>query len=189
MPYEQRELTEPAIGFSIDKRVVSIPTPIMMFEINTTSNYRIEINFAIKEYLYKRLDSLTYTLQAIDNKTLASGSLPLMNGEIQNKGKLRHNSLTDSIYVAVSNGKAKTTYFDSIVFYSGVKEYIVTLPRILLQKHKQDLKGDFVIYATDINNKTKQITLKNIFLEYYEPRIITFWTRYHDPHTSARNGQ
>ena len=141
------EPTKPFIEINLQKSIIWLPLPIIMWEVSTTKGYLLDIDFHTKNREYKQLDSVSYRIQKSDKQVLAAGILPIINGYISKR------SYSPDVYRA----------------------QCMTQPLILLGNQHQELTGTFVIYATDINNQKVLIPIEDINLHYFKGRIISFF--------------
>ncbi|RSK42496.1 hypothetical protein [Hymenobacter perfusus] len=143
--------SDPYVGFieiNLLKEVIWIPTPIIMTEVNCSRNYLLDIDFHTEtKNEYRKLDSIRYSIITSDNRIVNEGVLPIKNGELSIR------SYSPGIY------RAQCT----------------TEPSIHLGKQKQALNGTFTIYATDINGQPKAVHVTDVILNYYKPRIMSFF--------------
>ncbi|MBG8552239.1 hypothetical protein [Hymenobacter guriensis] len=136
------------IEINLLKEVIWVPTPIIATEVNSSPDYLLDIDFHTEtKNEYHKLDSIRYKIIASDNRTINEGVLPIKNGELSIR------SYSPGIY------RAQCT----------------TKPSIRLGKQKQALNGTFTIYATGSNGQPKSIYINNIILNYYKPKIISFF--------------
>lgn len=102
-------------------------------KIKYTKNYVLTIDFYTKDVQYKRLDSIRYDISDEEKQAIASGTLPVLNGELSRR-----------LY-SPNVHRAQCT----------------TQPDIVLGKQDGDLVGNFIIYATDLNNQPVSIAMNN----------------------------
>ncbi|MBD2715663.1 hypothetical protein KBK19_11505 [Microvirga sp. STR05] len=141
----------PYVGFieiNLLKEVLWLPTPIIMTEVNCSRNYLLDIDFHTEERnVYNSLDSIRYSISSPNNRIIDAGVLPIKNGRFSIR------SYSPGIY------RAQCT----------------TEPGIRLGKQKQELNGTFTIYATDSSGRAKSIYISNASLNYYKPKIMSFF--------------
>lgn len=151
------EPNSPFIRMALRKSTFALPLPIMMWEVSNSKGYLLDIDFHTKVAQYKRLDSISYSIQSVDRKILAVGTLPIL------KGVLSWPTYTpDTLRPDFPKG----------VHYSPVHRTICsTKPLIKLGNQRQELIGSFVLYATDVNNQQVLIQKDAVALHYYKARI------------------
>ncbi|NVO86407.1 hypothetical protein [Hymenobacter terrestris] len=141
------EPTAPFIEINLEKPVIWLPLPLVLWEISTAKNYLLDIDFHTKNIEYQRLDSIGYRIQNADKQLLASGILPIVNGELSER--------------SYSPGRHRAQ--------------CTTRPLIVLGHQHQALTGSFVIYATDVNNRKALIPVEDVALHYFKARIGSFF--------------
>lgn len=97
------------------------------------NNYVLRIDFHTKEVEYKRLDSICYEISDERKRAIASGTLPILSGELSRR------PYSPEVH------RAQCT----------------TQPGIVLGKQNGDLVSNFIIYATDVNNQPMSIAMNN----------------------------
>jgi len=125
-----------------------LPLPLIGVETNRSKGYMLDIDLNTKsKQEYQRLDSIQYSISTLDNKLISAGVLPIRNGEV------------------------------TIRWYSpgDYRAQCTTAPSISIGKQKQELKSNFIIYATAVDNQSKCIYIDNTNLRYYKPRIVSFF--------------
>jgi len=141
------EITKPFIKINLEKETLWLPLPLFVWEISCSRNYLLDIDFHTKDVMYNHLDSISYKIRSVENLTLATGTLPIVNGELSRR-----------LYSPEVH-RAQCT----------------TQPLIILGNQRQELTGDFVIYATDINNHKTTIPVDSVALHYFKARITSFF--------------
>ena len=141
------EQAKPFIQINLEKPTIPLPLPIIMWEISTAKRYCFDIDFLTKNRQYQRLDSIGFALYTPDKQLVASGVLPIVNGE------LSYRPYSPDVHRAQCQ----------------------TSPRIALGNQRQELTGTFVLYATDLNNQRALIPLDGVALHYFKARIASFF--------------
>jgi len=133
MPIRPDESTS-SIKISLQKESIWLPLPVAMWEIGS-KNYQLAIDFHTPTLEYQQFDSIFYQIQTVENKLITSGTLSLLNGQVD-------------------------TF--SMPKYSFPAQYIIrcaTRPRLRIGNQRQPLMGSFIIYT---RNHTGRPTIRNI---------------------------
>ena len=143
MPYKiHRQLlsktddSQPFIEIVLEKPVFWGPIPVDLKglkKIKHTKKYVLTIDFHTKDIQYKRLDSIRYEISDEEKQAIASGTLPILYGELSQR------PYSPEVH------RAQCT----------------TQPGIVLGKQGGNLVSNFIIYATDVNNQSVSIVMNN----------------------------
>ncbi|GAA3965599.1 hypothetical protein GCM10022407_10010 [Hymenobacter antarcticus] len=128
--------TQPFIEIVLEKPVFGGPVPDDLKglkKIKHTKNYVLTMDFHTKDIQYKRLDSIRFEISDEEKQAIASGTLPIFYGELSRR-----------LYSPEVH-RAQCT----------------TQPDIVLGKQRGNLVGNFIIYATDVNNQLVSIAMNN----------------------------
>lgn len=137
---------QPFIEIVLEKPVFWGPVPddLKGFKrIKHTKNYVLTIDFHTKDTQYKHLDSIHYEISNEGKQAVASGTSPILNGELSRR------PYSPEVH------RAQCT----------------TQPDIMLGKQSGGLMSNFIIYATDANNQPVSIAMNNRTLIDHKFRI------------------
>ena len=137
------DATQLFIEIVLEKPVFWLPVPYNLKKVKYSKNYLLDIDFHTKQVEYKRLDSIRYEISNEEKQAIASGTLPIINGELSRR------SYSPEVH------RAQCT----------------TQPDIVLRKQGGDLVSNFIIYATNINNQPVSIAMSNRTLIDHKFRI------------------
>ncbi|UOR07300.1 hypothetical protein MUN82_09410 [Hymenobacter aerilatus] len=143
----ETESTRPFIGINLKKSTTLLPIPLIIWEVGSSRNYLLDIDFHTENIEYKQLDSIRYEIQNLDKEVLASGTLPIINGELSRR------SYSPEVH------RAQCT----------------TQPIIALGNQRQELIGTFTIYATDAKGQKALVLVESVALHYFKARFGSFF--------------
>lgn len=144
--------TNHVILLDLQKDTLPLGVPLVLWETGG-KRYQLSLDFLTSTAEYQQFDSIQYQIRTVENRLLATGTLPFRDG------KMRQVPMEPSVPSLPESHLIRCT----------------TPARITLGKQHQSLRGTFLIYALDRHGQPALVSLDTVSLRYQKAKFGSFF--------------